>query len=115
MTATTITILHVAHKMYDRNEIEILFEVKGNTVGLKYNISKAEDEKQFQLIGWLAEVRFYETELIGKTLRALITDTESGIEIKAIGNKLHDSFFIVNGDGELQSEHRCRMELQGKK
>lgn len=111
-----VEILHVAHSVLELNKREVVFRYENafrntvETIGLKYDLSKDDDRLQFQQIAWLTDVMLYEEELRGKTLRAIIEYSNN--EIKALGHRHNDCFFIVNGDNEVMSCKKCLQQLE---
>ncbi len=120
MTTKTVTIAEVTHYMYNRNIREVLFEdiqKQGVFYGIKLDLSNPNDEYEFSLLGNFTNVTIREEELKEKIVKLILSDKEPENDkqpkkILAIGHKRLDSFFILNGNGELQSEKKCRQRLK---
>lgn len=111
-----IQVLQLAHSIFEKNLREIIFEVTSEdssfqSTGLKYDLSKKEDLERFQKMAWLADVRYYEEEIIGKTLRAIISIKNGKAKIKALGHRKQDCFIIINGNNEVMTHQKALSKL----
>lgn len=111
-----IQVLQLAHSIFETNLREIIFEVTSEdssfqSTGLKYDLSKKEDLERFQKMAWLADVRYYEEEIIGKTLRAIISIKNGKAKIKALGHRKQDCFIIINGNNEVMTHQKALSKL----
>ena len=111
-----IQVLQLAHSIFETNLREIIFEVTSEdssfqSTGLKYDLSKKEDLERFQKMAWLADVRYYEEEIIGKTLRAIISIKNGKAKIKVLGHRKQDCFIIINGNNEVMTHQKALSKL----
>lgn len=109
MTTKNIVISNVRHPMENFFLREVIFEEGFNVIGaIKYDLSNQKDMKEYQNICILAGVEFDEGELKGKAMRAIISQGK----LEAIGHRKFDMFILVNDGEEIQSETRCRENLE---